>query len=272
MGNKAKGSGMVVGKRNASLSPLKPRISSNLSRRCRILQPESPSESDIAAGDTRERYRSNKTRSAASAPEQSTKAPKSSVSPAGRGARSKTACLGRRVDASLPTHRTELADASDASKVATMAPKPVGSPAGRVVRSKTTHLVRTDHQGNPNEVQGEAPGAEFQLESEESNNDRSNQGKEAKGAQDNIRTRSTKGPTTRAPSTMRPRQAPQSARTRQAPPPTTTRQRPPPSRPKPTMRAPMETRPRQAPQGARTRRALPSTTTRQWPPPQGACA
>ncbi len=61
LGNKAKGSGMVVGKRNASLSPPKPRISSNLSRRCRILQPESPSESDIAAGDTRERYRSNKT-------------------------------------------------------------------------------------------------------------------------------------------------------------------------------------------------------------------
>ncbi len=165
-GNAAKGSGMAGGKKNASLSPPKPRTSSNLGGRRRTLRPESPSKLDIAAGDTRARSRSNKTRSVASAPERSTKAPKSSVSPAGQGARSKTARLGRQVEASLPTHRTELADASDASKEATRAPKPMGSPAGRVVRSKTTHSVRTDHQGDPNEVRGEAPGAEFRLESE----------------------------------------------------------------------------------------------------------
>ncbi len=229
LGNAAKGSGMAGGKRNASLSPLKPRTSSNLGGRRRTLRPKSPSESYIAARDTRARSGSNKTRSAASTPEQSTKAPKSSVSPAGRGARLKTAGLGRRVEASLPTHRTELADASYASKGATRAPKPMGSPAEQVVRSKTTQSVRTDHQGNPNEVRGDAPGAEFRLESEESNDDQSNQGKEAGGAQDDIRTRSTKGPTTRAPSMTRPRQAPRGARTRQAPPPTTTRQRPPPS-------------------------------------------
>jgi hypothetical protein len=139
-GNAAKGSGMAGGKRNASLSPPKPRTSSNLGRCCRTLRPESPSESDITAGDTRARSGSNKTRSAASALEQSTKALKSLVSPAGQGARSKTARLGRQVEASLPTHRTELADTLDASKGATRAPKPMGSPAGRLVRSKTTHL------------------------------------------------------------------------------------------------------------------------------------
>ncbi len=160
-GNAAKGSGIAGGKRNASLSPPKPRTSSNLGGRRRTLRPKSPSKSDIAAGDTRAHSGSNKTRSAASAPERSTKAPKSSVSPAGQGARSKTTRLGRQIEASLPTHRTELADASDASKGATRAPKPMGSPAGRVVRSKTTHSVRTDHQGDPNKVRGEAPGAEF---------------------------------------------------------------------------------------------------------------
>jgi hypothetical protein len=168
-GNAAKGSGMAGGKRNASLSPLKPRTSSNLGGRRRTLRPESLSKSDIAAEDTRARSGSNKTRSAASAPEQSTKAPKSSVSPAGRGARSKTAGLGRQVEASLPMHRTELADASNASKGATRAPKPMGSPAGRVVWSKITHSVRMDHQGDPNKVRGKAPGIEFQVESEESN-------------------------------------------------------------------------------------------------------
>jgi hypothetical protein len=111
------------------------------------------------------------------------------------------------------------------------------------------------------------------LESEESNDDHSNQGKEAGGAQDNIRMRLTKGSTTRAPSMTRPRQAPQGARSRHAPPPTMTRQRPrPPSRPEPTTRAPTETRPGQAPQGARTRRALPPTTTRLRPLPRGSRA
>ena len=173
--------------------------------------PKARAKSDITAGDTRARSGSNKTRSVASAPERSTKAPKSSVSPAGRRARSKTAHLGRRVGASLPTHRTELADASDPSKGTTRVPKPMGSPARRVVRSKITHLVRTDHQGNPNEVRGEASGAEFRFESVESDDDRSNQGKEAGWAQDNIRTRSTKGPTTRAPSTTMLWRAPRDA-------------------------------------------------------------
>jgi hypothetical protein len=54
-----------------------------------------------------------------------------------------------------------LADALDARKGATRAWKPMGSPAGRVVGSKTTHSVQTDHQGDPNKVQGEAPGTEF---------------------------------------------------------------------------------------------------------------
>ena len=160
-GNAAKGLGMAGGKRNTSLSLPKPMISSNLGGLHRTLWPQSPSESDIADGDTRARSGSNKTRSVASALEQSTKAPKSSVSQAGRGARLKTARLGRRVEASLPMHRTELADASDALKGTTRVPKPMGSPARRVVWSKTTHSVRTDHQGDPNEVQDEASGAEF---------------------------------------------------------------------------------------------------------------
>ena len=160
-GNAAKGSGIDGGKRNASLSPPKPSISSNLDGRCHTLRPKSPSKLDIVTGDTRARSGSNKTRSAASAPEQSTKAPKSLVSPAGQVARLKTAHLVRRVKASLPTRRTELADASDASKGATRASKPMGSPAGQVVRSKTARLVRTDHQSDPNEVQVKAPGAEF---------------------------------------------------------------------------------------------------------------
>ena len=85
-GNAAKGMGMAGGKRNASLSPPKLRVSSNLDGCCSTLWPKSPSKSDIAAGDTRACSGSKKTWSAASEPAQSTKAPESLVSPAGRGA------------------------------------------------------------------------------------------------------------------------------------------------------------------------------------------
>jgi hypothetical protein len=161
LGNAAKGSGMAGGKRNASLSPLKLRVSSNLDGRRCILWPESPSKSDIADGDTRARSRSKKTRSAVRAPAQSTKAPESSVSPAGQGARSKTASLVRCATALLPTRRAELADASEASKVASRAPKPTDCPVEQAVRSKTARPGLGDPQGDGNEVQGEAPWAEL---------------------------------------------------------------------------------------------------------------
>ena len=160
-GNTAKGSGMAGGKRNASLSPPKPRNSSNLGGRCHTLRPESPSKSDIAAEDTRARSGSKKTRNAASAPEQSTKALESSVSPAGQVARSKTASLVRRVKALLPMCWAELAKASEASKGATWALKPMGHAYGQAVRSKTARPGLGDHQGNRNEVQGKAPRAEL---------------------------------------------------------------------------------------------------------------
>ena len=84
---------MAGGERNASLSPPKPRISLNLGGRRRTFRPKSPSKLDIAAGDTRAGSEFKKTRSATSAPEQSTKAPGSLASPAGQVARLKTANL-----------------------------------------------------------------------------------------------------------------------------------------------------------------------------------
>ena len=161
LGNTAKGSGMAGGKRNASLSPPKLRVSSNLDGHCCTLRPKSPSESDIAAGDTRARSGSKKTRSAVRAPAQSTKAPESSVSPAGQGAWSKTASLVRQATAPLPTRWAELADASEASKGASRAPKPTERPAEQAVRSKTARPGLGDPQGDWNKVQGKAPRAEL---------------------------------------------------------------------------------------------------------------
>ena len=106
-GNAAKGLGMAGGKRNASLYPPKLRVSLNLDRRCRTLRPKSSSKSDNAAGDRRARSGSKKTRSAVRAPAQSTKALEASVSPAGQGARSKTASLVRQATAPLPTRQAE---------------------------------------------------------------------------------------------------------------------------------------------------------------------
>ena len=163
-GNAAKGTGMAGGKRNASFSPSKLRVSSNLDGRRLTFAPESPSKSDIAAGDTRARSGSKKTRSVASASERSTKAPKSSVSSAGQLARSKTTSLAHQVKAL----QMDVADAPNASKGATRAPKTVGSPEGRVARSKTTRSGKMDHRGDPNKIQVKAPLAELQLESEES--------------------------------------------------------------------------------------------------------
>ena len=163
-GNAAKGTGMAGGKRNASFSPSKLRVSSNLDGRRLTFAPESPSKSDIAAGDTRARSGSKKTRSVASASERSTKAPKPSVSSAGQLARSKTTSLAHQVKAL----QMDVADAPNASKGATRAPKTVGSPEGRVARSKTTRSGKMDHRGDPNKVQVKAPLAELQSESEES--------------------------------------------------------------------------------------------------------
>ena len=152
---------MAGGKRNASLSPLKLRVSLNLDGRCHTLQPKSPGKSVIAAGDTRARSGSKKTRSAMRAPAQSTKTQESLVSPAGQGARLKTASSVRQATAPLPTHWAELADASEALKGASRASKPTEHPAEQAVRSKTTCSGLGDPQGDRNKVQGKAPRAEL---------------------------------------------------------------------------------------------------------------